>query len=151
MAKNKTGMRGRFNPRHPEKYIGDTNKIFGRSSWEFKFFAWLDSTPSVLKWSSETIKIKYVSPIDGKVHTYSPDCLVVYRDSTGEIKKEIVEIKPYNETIERPNSTPQQRQDVAVNKAKWVAAAQFCKMNGLEFRVITEKTLMPKKIVRKKT
>lgn len=149
MAKNKSGMRGRFNPKHPEKYIGDPTKIFGRSSWEFKFFAWLDSTPSVLKWSSETIKIKYVSPLDSKVHTYSPDCLVIYRDSTGEIKKELVEIKPYNETVERPNSTPEQRQDIAVNKAKWLSAANFCKNNGLTFRIITERTLMPKKIVRK--
>jgi hypothetical protein len=150
MAKNKSGMRGKFNPKHPEKYIGDPQKIFGRSSWEFKFFAWLDATPGVLKWSSETIKIKYVSPIDRLVHTYSPDCLVVYRDSTGTIKKELVEIKPYNETVERPNSTPQQKQDILINQAKWNAAAHFCKMNGLSFRIITERTLMPKKLVRKK-
>ena len=69
--------------------------------------------------------------------------------STGEIKKELVEIKPYNETVERPNSTPEQRQDIAVNKAKWLSAANFCKNNGLTFRIITERTLMPKKIVRK--
>lgn len=150
MAKNKSGMRGRFKPKNPEKYIGDVEKIFGRSSWEFKFFAWLDSTPAVLRWSSETIKIKYVSPLDGKVHNYSPDCLVIYRDKSGEVKKEIVEIKPYNETVERPNSTPEQKRDIAVNNAKWTAASHFCKTNGFTFRIITERTLLPKKIVRKK-
>lgn len=149
MAKNKSGMRGRFHPKNPEKYIGDVSKIFGRSSWEFKFFAWLDSTPGVLRWSSETLKIKYVSPLDGKVHNYSPDCVVIYRDSSGEIRKEVVEIKPYNETVERPNSTPQQLQDIAVNRAKWTATVAICEANGFTFRIITERTLMPKKLVKR--
>ena len=148
MAKNKSGMRGQFKPKNPEKYIGNANAIRGRSSWEFIFFAWLDSNPSVLKWSSEAIAIPYLSPIDGKVHKYYPDCIVVYQDKNGNLKREMVEIKPYNETIEHPRATPQQKLDIAVNHAKWTAAAHFCKSNNMEFRVITEKTLQPKKIKR---
>ena len=150
MAKNKTGMRGRFYPRNKEKIVGDPNKIFGRSSWEFKLFTWLDSTPAVLKWGSETVRIPYLSPIDGKLHSYSPDVIVMYRDGNGDIKAEMVEVKPYNETVERENSTPQQKLDIAVNKAKWDAAAIFCRERGMTFRIITERTLNPKKIERKK-
>ena len=150
MAKPRTSMRGRFLPKHPEKYIGDTSKIFGRSSWEFKFFTWLDSTPSVLKWSSEEFSIPYLSPIDNKVHKYFPDAFVIYRNARGDIIKEIVEIKPYAQTIMPKNPTDEQRKVVLINEAKWRAASAFASSNGMTFRILTERSIMPRKIERKK-
>jgi len=42
-----------------KKYVGDPNLVIYRSSWEFAFCKWCDASPSVLKWSSEPIKIPY--------------------------------------------------------------------------------------------
>jgi hypothetical protein len=53
MAGGRTTMKGRFIPKNPQKYIGDSTKIIGRSSWEFMLFKWLDSTPAVMRWASE--------------------------------------------------------------------------------------------------
>jgi hypothetical protein len=64
---------GYFKPRHPEKYVGDVNKIRFMSSWELQADKFLDDNPNVLRWSSEEIVIPYVKPTDGKVHRYYPD------------------------------------------------------------------------------
>ena len=40
---------GYFRPQQPDRYMGDPSQIIYRSSWEYKFLKWLDSSPSVLK------------------------------------------------------------------------------------------------------
>lgn len=142
-------MKGRFIPKNPQKYLGNPDKIIGRSSWEFRLFKWLDSTPAVLQWASEEFSIPYLSPIDNKVHQYFPDALVIYKDKFGNLKKEIIEVKPYKETVLTPKSTDSDKLALMVNKAKWKAAARFCKMQGMEFRVITEKSMFAQGQTRK--
>jgi hypothetical protein len=134
-------MKGRFIPKHPEKYIGDPSKIYGRSSWEFTLFKYFDTTPAVLRWASEEFSIPYLSPLDNKVHQYYPDAFVVYRDKSGGVKKEIIEIKPYKETVLTPKASDQDKLALLVNTAKWKAASDFAQSNGFTFRVITERTL----------
>jgi len=144
MAARRVGrstMKGRFIPKHPEKYLGNVKAIIFRSSWEVTFLKWLDMHPSVIQWASEEISIPYKSPVDNLVHRYYPDFLVIYRDNTGQIKKEIVEIKPYKETVVTPKSSPQDRVTIAVNHAKWEAAARFAQSQGMSFRVITERSM----------
>lgn len=147
-TKTRSTMKGRFVPKNPDKYVGNAKAIFFRSSWEVTFMKWMDMHPSVLQWASEEIAIPYKSPLDNLVHQYYPDFLMVYRDNTGNVRKEIVEIKPYKETITPKNATPEQRAVIAVNHAKWEAAARFAQMQGMSFRVITEKSIFRKPVVK---
>ena len=96
-ATNKRGfVQGFFKPKHPEKYLGNPNRIIFRSSYELNVFKKFDSEPSFLTWGSELFSIPYLSPVDGKVHQYFPDLLVMYRDSSNNIRKMLIEIKPYH-------------------------------------------------------
>jgi hypothetical protein len=137
---------GRFVPKNPQKYVGKSvRNIMFRSSWELYFLKWLDSNDAILRWGSEELAIPYVSPLDNRVHRYYPDMIVMYRDNTGVIKKEIIEIKPYKESVETPGMSQRDAQALMVNKAKWAAAADWAGRNGALFRVMTEKTLFRQK------
>jgi len=138
-------MKGKFFPTHPEKYMGNAGNIIFRSSWELYLLKLLDSNPAIVKYASEEIAIPYVSPLDGKVHRYYPDFLVYYKTTQGTLKRELLEIKPFKETRVTAKSSEADRKTVAVNMAKWDAAQKFCRMNDIEFRILTEKTLFPKK------
>jgi hypothetical protein len=132
---------GRFKPPHPEKYTGNVNRIMFRSSWELTFMKWLDANPAIIRWGSEELAIPYVSPKDLRVHRYFPDMIVMYKHKDGSIRKEIVEIKPYKETVPTPRMTERDAAALQINEAKWKAAAAFAEQNGATFRVITEKTM----------
>ena len=133
---------GRFVPKNPQKYVGKSVKnIFFRSSWELHFLKWLDNTNAVLRYGSEELAIPYVSPLDGRVHKYYPDMIIMYLDNTGQVRKEIIEIKPYKESVATPKMTERDAKALMVNQAKWKYAADWATKNGAIFRVITEKTL----------
>lgn len=133
--------RGRFLPKNPAKYVGNVNKILWRSSWELRFMQWLDSNPAVIRWGSEEMFIPYLSPLDMKVHRYFPDMIILYKHQDGSIRKEIIEVKPYKETVLTPRASDRDKQALVVNHAKWKAAAEFAEQHGAKFRVITEKTM----------
>lgn len=141
MAGQKATMRGRFIPKNPAKYIGNPNRIMFRSSWELRFMQWLDTNNAVIRWASEELNIPYVSPLDYKVHRYFPDFIIYYQDVAGNFQKEIVEIKPYKQSVQTPKMSDRDKQALMVNEAKWKAAAEFAEKNGAKFRVITEKTI----------
>jgi len=129
---------GLFTPTHPEKYIG-RGSIKYRSSWELRFMNFLDTHPSVKQWASESISIKYENPVAKKVKSYVPDFFIIYEDANGNRKGELVEIKPHKETtLEAAGRSTKNQIQAAVNQAKWEAAREFCKRNGISFRVITE-------------
>ena len=129
---------GFFTPTHPEKYIGK-GSIKYRSSWELRFMNFLDTHPSVKQWASEAISIKYENTVAKKVKSYVPDFFIIYEDSNGNRKGELVEIKPHKETtLEAAGRSTKNQIQAVVNQAKWAAAAEFCKRNGLKFRVVTE-------------
>ena len=135
MAKFAQGL---FTPTNPGKYIGK-NKPKYRSGWELTFMQFCDKNDSVLQWASESISIPYRSPLDGKMHTYIPDFLVVYQNKYGKQIAEMVEIKPKKQSlIESKVANARDRLVVAVNHAKWAAAMAWCKQAGLTFRVVTE-------------
>ena len=140
-------IKSKFRPSNPRKYMGDPTNIICRSSWERKMCQWCDTQPNVLKWASEEFSIPYVSPKDGKVHRYYPDFLIEYRDTSGKIKKQIIEVKPKRQT-----KPPERKSRVTksylyeaatyeINMAKWKAAVEFAKDNGIEFKIITEDEL----------
>ena len=77
----------------------------------------------------------------GRVHRYFPDLIILYKHKDGTIRKEIVEVKPYKETVPTPKMSERDKQVLAVNMAKWQAASEFANMHGAVFRVVTEKSL----------
>lgn len=136
---------GRFIPQNSQKYVGDVRQIFWRSSWEYKFMLWLDKNNAVLRWGSESLAIPYINPLDNKVHKYYPDMIIMYIDNSGQVKKEIIEIKPYKQTVATPKMSERDKLAVIVNQAKWKYAAEWAQRNGAEFRILTERNLFLQK------
>ena len=106
-----------------------------------------DDNPNVIRWASEELAIPYVSPVDRKRHKYYPDFIIKVRESTGKIKRMIIEIKPQKQCIEpkvqkrKTKSYVYQVCEYARNQAKWEAAKEFCEDRQWEFKVLTENEL----------
>lgn len=138
--------KGRFQPKNPKKYNGDSTNIVYRSSWELRVMKYLDDNPNIIWWASEEISIKYVSPIDHKIHRYFPDFVVKMKKRDGSIKTVVMEIKPEKQT-KLPKQTRKTRRFIqetatyAVNQEKWRAADIFCQEHGWQFMLLTEKDL----------
>jgi len=138
--------KGWFRPKNPKKYKGDAGNIVYRSSWERKVMNWLDENPNVIWWASEELPIKYISPVDNKVHRYYPDFIVRIRQKAGQETTLVLEVKPDAQTRmptqkRRTKRFIQEAATFAVNQEKWRAADKFCQEQGWQFKVITEKHL----------
>lgn len=137
---------GKFVPRFPEKYKGSF-PIYFRSSWELKFQRWADANPSILSWGSESIVIPYQNPLTGRISRYFVDFNITMRDKNGEIKKFLIEVKPYSQTLppvqknKKTKSLIYQQAEYVKNQAKWAAAKAFSESRGSTFVIITEKQL----------
>ena len=147
MSKKVRSYKGIFTPKHPKKYIGDVNKIVFRSLWEKQVMEYLDNNANVIAYGSEELVIPYLSPVDGKVHRYFPDFIVKMKDSQGNVKIKIIEVKPKKQTMMPEGKTMTKRlmeemATYAVNHAKFEAANKFCKEKGWEFVVVTEDFLV---------
>ena len=136
-----------YYPSYPNKYKGDSTNIICRSTWERKFCRWCDLNESILEWGSEEFYIPYISPLDNRVHRYFPDFIIKVKESTGQIKTYVIEVKPKKQT--RPPKTPKRKtksylyecKTYAVNQAKWKAAVEFCEDRRIKFKIITEDEL----------
>lgn len=143
-----TTRTGKFVPTNWAKYIGKSEEIVYRSSWELRALEFFDNNPNVVHWSYEDITIKYLKPQpDGtmKAATYIPDAYVEYYNRKGELKKELLEIKPKKQTqrsrSRKVENKMYENYIYAVNQAKWAAADMWCKQRGIDFRVITETSI----------
>lgn len=137
-----TYQQGKYQPKNPEKYIGKHIPHY-RSGWELSFCRMADNHPAILAWASESHKIPYINPITGKRANYIPDFFVVYMDKDGKKHAELVEIKPSGQT--KGNAKGQYDQAMAViNEAKWNYARQWCRQQGIGFRIVTEKDIFHK-------
>lgn len=139
----------KYNPENPEKYIGNLKNIICRSLWERKFCKYLDTNNNILRWSSEEIKIPYLSTIDKTVHHYYPD-FVFEAKNNNEIQTFMVEIKPKKQTIEpkiKKNKKTYLQESITfeINKCKWTAAKRYCEKNGWIFKILTEEHLFKNK------
>lgn len=118
-----------------------TKPIIYRSSYELKFIQWCERSTNITHWGSECIAIDYVNPVDGKHHKYYPDFLLEMADGT----LMLVEIKSHNQTvapdIDAQDISNYQYREYVRNLAKWSAAEEFCKNNGIVFKIFTEKTI----------
>jgi TnsA endonuclease N terminal len=137
-------QKGRYEPRNPQKYVGDITKIRYMSSWEKEAHQFFDNNPNIIHWSSEGIKIPYIKPTDGKIHHYYPDYWIEYKNRNGEIVQEIIEVKPATQTKPPSTKGKRKKQQIyesitwAVNVAKWKACQDFCNKYNIKFRIITE-------------
>ena len=142
-------LKGQFKPTNRAKYAGKHYPIY-RSGWERKVMSYLDRHPDVLQWASEATVVPYVSPVDGKRHRYYVDFTVKVKDSEGNIKVELWEVKPLAQT-KPPKATKMKGKPTkryitetvtyAINQAKWDAARKYSEAAGWTFRVITEREI----------
>jgi hypothetical protein len=134
---------GYFQPRNPEKYVGDVTKIRFMSSWELSFQRFLDGNPNILRWSSECIAIPYMKPTDGKIHRYYPDFWIEYINKDGEVLQEVLEIKPKSQAGGKSvgRMSLYEKAQYAINLAKWESCKRFCDQRGITFRILTEQEL----------
>jgi|TARA_B100000959_G_scaffold200896_1_gene210237 hypothetical protein len=136
-----------FKPTKPKKYKGDARNIICRSSWERRFCNWCDTNESILEWGSEEFWIPYLSPIDNRTHRYFPDFIIKVKESTGDIKTYVIEVKPKRQTkppIKKKRVSKSYLYEIktySVNQAKWNAASEWCKDRKIEFKIITENEL----------
>jgi hypothetical protein len=141
--------RGYFIPSNPQKYEGDVTKIIYRSNLELKMMKYLDSHPSILKWSSEETIIPYYSPLDNKMHRYFVDFKVTTKTKDDKLITRLVEVKWSTATVKpkEPKSKKKTRRyfveqkNWIINQAKWEAAKLHCDKRGWEWMILTEKHL----------
>jgi hypothetical protein len=138
--------KGKFIPKNPSKYAGDSTNIIWRSTWERKVMDWLDQSESVVYWSSEELAIKYYNPIDNKIHRYFPDFIVKVKKKDGTVMTHVLEVKPEYQTKQPVRKRKTQKfineyVTYTINQSKWKAATEFCKDRGWQFRILTEKNL----------
>lgn len=143
---------GYYNPENPGKYAGAMPIIY-RSGWEYKMCRLLDLNDKVLKWGSESLKIRYFSRLDNKYHEYFPDFFFVYRDAEGQITKYVIEVKPkkYLTAPQKPsrlteNTLKRYKYDAEAyikNMEKAEACKAYCLSNGLVYKFVTEDSNLP--------
>ena len=129
--------KGHYTVINEDKYAGNGSPVF-RSSWEQTFMTFCDNNPNVMAWASEPVRISYKHPLTGKITSYVPDFVMVYRDSKGKKNAELIEIKPANQSNPKFAKGRAQQAQVAINYAKWDAATHWAKKRGMKFRVLNE-------------
>ena len=128
---------GLYEMANPTKYAGNRKPRY-RSSWEHAFMRFCDNHPSVISWASESIKIPYRNPLTGRQSVYVPDFFIMYQNSKGKKRAELVEIKPASQTRLGAKTSQHDKLAIAINHAKWEAAAKWCRLKGVQFRIVTE-------------
>lgn len=133
----------KFNPLNKEKYKGNVESIYARSSWELEFMFMLDSNTNVIEWSSEELVIPYRSA-SGRKNRYFID-FVVKMKLGDKVKDLLIEIKPIN--FCNPNNQTNSLyiiKQIEKNILKWTAVKEYAKINNYDFYIVS-------KIVDKKT
>lgn len=157
---------GYYNIINKEKYIGEVSLCIYRSSWEFAFMKWCDSCASVIRWSSEPIKVPYAdrvskldeckrfgldpnNPKNWVTRNYNVDFWIEINKGGERPEKWFIEVKPQNK-LKKPDPIPKtaslkeqrkfntQAKEYLINEAKFAALDSWAKKNGAKFYVFTE-------------
>ena len=136
--KNGRYHQGVIDPKHTKIYFSDkmNEPIIYRSGLELQFIQYCENNPTIAKWASEPIEIKYFNRLKNKEARYYPDYII--QNASGD--KVIVEIKPYNQ-CQKPDATDSQwlKEAWVMNMDKWKAAKEFAESRGMKFIVVNEK------------
>lgn len=135
---------GKYTPKNKSKYVGDPTNIIYRSLWERRVMVYLDECPIVKKWGSEEKVIPYKSSLDGRMHKYFMDFIVLVVHPDGTRHKYLLEIKPKSQTV--PPKKPKRVtkgyrlacEAYIRNMDKWTATLKYCETNNYMFKIITE-------------
>lgn len=140
---------GEFKPKNVNKYKGSFPIIY-RSRLELQAMRWFDDNSNVISWGSESVVIPYYSPLDEKSHRYFVDFVVHLKTKEGDIKKLLIEVKPFKQTIKptmspfkKPTTIMYENRQYILNYSKWEAAKIWAKQKGYEFIILTEKNINP--------
>lgn len=137
---------GTYTPTNREKYKGIKNPRY-LSSYERHVFEWADRSPNVLEWAAETVVVPYWNPVKNRQARYIVDVWIKYRNKRGEIREDLVEIKPSAQTRapkrgkKKKSTYEEEMMTWMVNQAKWQAAQKFAEERGWTFRLLTEKAI----------
>jgi len=166
---NARTKQGYYRIKNRDKYIGDPNLIIYRSSWEFAFCKWADASPSILRWSSEPIKIPYYdrvskleeckkhgldpnNPKNWIVKNYNTDFWIEIDKGGPKPERWFIEVKPKKDYV-RPQPPPanaplkeqkryvQQAKTFLINEAKFAAIKEWASKNNSKFYIFTEDVL----------
>lgn len=136
--KNGKYHQGVIDPKACKKYYSSCQgePIIYRSGLELQFINYCENLPSIVKWASEPIAIRYFSRLDNREQNYYPDYIIENEDG----HRCIVEIKPYDQTIRpKENDSKWLKQAWIKNLDKWNAAKKFAEDHGMKFIIVTEK------------
>ena len=140
--------KGKYTVNNISKYVGDPTKIIYRSLWERRFMVFCDTNKKILKWSSETIIVPYISPVDNKPHRYIVDFIIKYLGKNSNEITTLIEIKPKKQCKKPPQRKKATRSYIKemmtweVNKSKWESAKRFADQRGWNFKILTENELL---------
>lgn len=145
LKRDRNYKQGYFYPFNKDKLLGNHDYVIYRSALELKYYRILDNNPNVVKWGSEEIVVPY--RFNNAWHRYYID-LVVFLKMGDEIKKLLIELKPYKQT-QPPKDSPRKKRKTylydckmwAMNQAKWDAAKMLAEKAGCEFKILTEKEI----------
>jgi hypothetical protein len=138
---------GKFRPRNPKKYRGDSSKIVYRSSWEARCMNYFDLNDNILWWASEEVIVPYRDPVTNKARRYFPDFIIKIKQRTGSIETIMIEVKPQYQKDPpktQARNTKKYIKEVytyTVNQMKWRAASEYCLDRKWKFMVLTENDL----------
>lgn len=157
---------GNYVPKNKEKVIklNSYGGVFYRSSWEKKIMVWLDMKEEVFQWGAECIEIPYQMThfdngnIEIKKHRYYPDFFYKMRNSQGDLREVVMEVKPMKEYkmvqdlnegklsvpekgIKKLKSFEYDLKMAYKNKQKWETMIKWCDKKGYDFIIITEEHL----------
>jgi hypothetical protein len=161
---------------NPQKYLGDPNLIIFRSSWEYSFIKWADASPSIVRWSSEPMKVPYYdrvskldeckklgldpnNPRNWVVKNYNLDFWIEIDKGGQRPEKWFVEVKPKDKLVmpvppDRGAPLKEQKRfnmlakEYLINEAKFAALDAWAKKNGAKFYIFTEDVMIALGILR---
>jgi hypothetical protein len=140
--------KGKYVVKNITKYIGDPTKVIYRSLWERRFMVFCDTNEKIQRWSSESVVVPYVSPVDKKPHRYFVDFIVEYLDKSGKQITSLIEIKPKKQCAEPTRKKRVTKSFIKemmrweVNQAKWTSATKYAEQRGWDFKILTEDDLL---------
>jgi len=160
---------GYYKVQNPKKYIGESGLVIYRSSWEHSFCKWCDFSPSIIRWSSEPIRIPYYdrvskleeckkqgldpnNPKNWAVKYYNTDFWIEVDKGDNVTQKMFIEIKPsykLKKPIPPSANAPLKEQrkfnnlakEYLINEAKYAAMNAWAEKSNAKFYVFTEITL----------
>lgn len=137
---------GNYTPRNTQKYKG-TFPLCYRSRPELQLMRFFDENSKIIEWTSESVVIPYIKPVDGKIHRYYVDFSCILKEANGNLCRYLIEYKPYKQTLQPVKGKKSERTflteqiNYSTNMSKWKSAREYANSQKMKFIILTEKDL----------